>query len=733
MQDAFRCGRTQVLRVGLVLASLILLPAGPASAYDANSTLSATDCLVNYLEPDAIPPGEPGAFARGAAPHRIVLQFLILRPGNGVGGYDTLELLPELMRDLNHGFRNTPFVFVAKPDIIYIDSDTHYTLEVVQDALDLFAEYETPGVLNIFFSDIPLFTQFQARAYTAPANPRGHIFADVVGLPYSLPYAPHEMGHLLGLYHPYETKFGAECVGRFFCTSLGDLICDTPASPAVHSGNTTATGVYFGSEPEPCTQTPTYAPRTDLYMEAGWFPGSAGYNYRNAFSDGQVDRMLNTLMTVSSDLIGPERPDVVVDCDGDGADDVDEILSGAEADINQDLVPDDCQVFANPGDLLVSGMTNDLTNRPRFFDGTTGAYRGDLWSGVSYAHQLRMGPDGLVYMPSLKVILRLDPATGRFVDNFIDGGAQGAGTFVDLLFDPAGDLLVLDNTSRRIRRYSGVDGSFLGDFADLSSTGITSLKYMEYGPDGNLYAVATGSMGHTVQGIDPGGTSLGSLITPGAGGLSGGSGLVFHTDGKLYVSNSGANTIIRYHANGDLDRVFVTAAGNGGLSNPHSLRFGPDGNLYVASRGTNSVKSYDGTTGDYLGDFVSAGAGGVPGSGGLLSPAGLLFVGSNAVSVGESTRAPAGFRLSTGTPNPFTESVAIRFELPRAMPVQVNVYDIRGRAIRTIENGRVRSAGSHRVEWDGRSDGGEPVPPGVYFYELRAGGFRQAERVVRMR
>ncbi|MBZ0267758.1 hypothetical protein K8I85_06350, partial [bacterium] len=533
----------------------------------------------------------------GGTIHRIVLQFLVLRPASGIGGYDTPDLLPEMMRDLNHGFRDTPFVFVAKPDILTIDSDVYYALDQVQDAIDLFAAYEVPGVVNIFLCDHPIFTQFQARAYTSPTNPRGHIFADVVGLAYDPPYPPHEMGHLLGLYHPYETQFGAECVARVFCSNLGDLLCETPASPAVHGGNTTATGIYFGTEPDPCTGIPNYAPRTDLYMEAGWFPGSAGYLYRSAFSDGQVGRMVNTLMTVSSDLIGPSRPDVPVDCDGDLVDDVDAILAGAVIDANEDLVPDACQTFVAPGDLIVSGMTNDLTNRPRFFDGATGEYRGDLWSGVSWAHQLRLGPDGLVYMPSSAVIQRLSLQTGRLVDNFIDGGPQGGGTFVDLLFDPSGDVLVLDAVTRNIRRYSGADGTFLGVFANLAPTGISSPKYMEYGPDGNLYVVANGANGNTIQGVGPGGALLGSLITPGAGGLTSGSGLVFHTDGKLYVSNSGANTVIRYLADGTVDDVFVPVGGNGGLANPHSLRFGPDGNLYVASRGTHSVKEYDGATG----------------------------------------------------------------------------------------------------------------------------------------
>jgi len=69
--------------------------------------------------------------------------------------------------------------------------------------------------------------------------------------------------------------------------------------------------------------------------------------------------------------------------------------------------------------------------------------------------------------------------------------------------------------------------------------------------------------------------------------------------------------------------------------------------------------------------------------------------------------------------NPIT---TIRFDLQKAVDVQVSVYDIASRRIATLLNGHL-SAGEHRVVWDGRDDAGNMVASGVYIYRLQAGEF----------
>jgi len=50
---------------------------------------------------------------------------------------------------------------------------------------------------------------------------------------------------------------------------------------------------------------------------------------------------------------------------------------------------------------------------------------------------------------------------------------------------------------------------------------------------------------------------------------------------------------------------------DGGLSDAVDVALGGNGNLFVSSSGTDSIKQYDGQTGNFLGDFVSSGSGGL--------------------------------------------------------------------------------------------------------------------------
>lgn len=562
--------------------------------------------------------GETSATA--AAYHRIVTRFHVVRRSDGTGGIDE-NVIPFLVRDLNHGFRDTPFRFVRQPGVSYINNSGYYTnINFNPTGQSILTQIATPGVLNIVLAPV---LQGGATNALGPPSPRG-IFIDytAAGSPASMAVPAHEAGHVFSLLHPFETGLGVECTSGVNCVTAGDRICDTPASTGVHGGNTLATGVYFLSANGPCPGDPPYAPQTRTYMEANW---AYDDTLKDRFTANQLAAMLASVTGLQSDLIGGARPSVVVDCDTDGVDDITAILDAAVMDDNRDGVPDACQLFAQPGDLIVSCMTNAATNRPRVFSRTSGAHRVDLWNGIPFAHSLRLGPGGLVHMPTLTVIERISLSSGRTVDNFVDGSLQGAATSVDVLFTEAGDLLVLDNATNNIRRYSGATGTYLGEFATLVPIGMTALKAMEYGPDGHIYVVGNGALGNTVQRIHGStGARLGAWVSAGSGGLGSGQGLVFH-NGLLLVADGVNNAIRRYDAASGAYVDTLVLPGAGGLSNPHAPRIGPDNHLYVVSRTANSVKRYHGQTGAYLGDFVSPGAGGSVGTGGLTQPTGLLF------------------------------------------------------------------------------------------------------------
>ncbi len=549
-------------------------------------------------------------------PYRIVCRFHLVRSSLGESTFDESRI-DAWMQDLNYGFRGTPFVFVREPGMVYIDNDEYFTdLADLAEIYEMMRAYEAPGVYNFFFA--PLLFSGDFESTTSGANPRGLALQQTtIGVPRLMVTSTHDTGHMFGLYHPYETRFGVECADGRNAAIRGDRLVGTPASPGVYSANTTATGVYFANDLGPCIDDAPYAPHTKNYMEARWQPGNI---LRSEWLPDQIDKMVETLMTLQADMIGPDRPGFIVDCDSDGIDDIEAILGGLVADVNQDMTPDSCQTFPEPGDLLVTGYTGDTDNQPRYYNTQTGDYRGTIWNGYTWTHQARYGPDGLIYVPRLTLVTRLDPKTGRTHDNFIGSMLEGASALVDVLFTSDGRLLTLDNPTAKIRAYDDQTGEFLGEFADLGSVGMSSPKYMEFGPDGNIYVVGNGALGDTIQRV--GGLSgelLGSFIDPRAGGLRAGQGLVFHGD-FLYVSSATNASVLKFDAlTGEFEDVFV-APGSGGLQNPHSLRFGPDGNLYVASRNTNSVKRYSGSTGEYIDDAVEAGPDGP------LLPAGLVFI-----------------------------------------------------------------------------------------------------------
>ena len=94
--------------------------------------------------------------------------------------------------------------------------------------------------------------------------------------------------------------------------------------------------------------------------------------------------------------------------------------------------------------------------------------------------------------------------------------------------------------------------------------------------------------------------------------------------------------------------------------------------------------------------------------------------------------APA-VHLAQNVPNPFNPATTIEYRLPTASPVRIEIFDLRGRLVRSLRGGERESAGRHAVTWDGRSDAGRVVAAGVYLYRLEAGTTRVARRMMIVR
>jgi ELWxxDGT repeat protein len=73
---------------------------------------------------------------------------------------------------------------------------------------------------------------------------------------------------------------------------------------------------------------------------------------------------------------------------------------------------------------------------------------------------------------------------------------------------------------------------------------------------------------------------------------------------------------------------------------------------------------------------------------------------------------PNSIRLKANYPNPFNPTTNISFKLPQATHVEITIYDMLGREISTLVNGR-RSAGQHTITFDASS-----LATGMYIYQL---------------
>ena len=76
------------------------------------------------------------------------------------------------------------------------------------------------------------------------------------------------------------------------------------------------------------------------------------------------------------------------------------------------------------------------------------------------------------------------------------------------------------------------------------------------------------------------------------------------------------------------------------------------------------------------------------------------------------------FELGQNYPNPFNPTTNIPFSLPHSGWVQAQIYDIRGRLVRSLLK-QTFTAGQHVLVWDGLDDSRLQVPSGIYYYRIQ--------------
>ncbi len=93
------------------------------------------------------------------------------------------------------------------------------------------------------------------------------------------------------------------------------------------------------------------------------------------------------------------------------------------------------------------------------------------------------------------------------------------------------------------------------------------------------------------------------------------------------------------------------------------------------------------------------------------------------------TNIPEKFKLTQNYPNPFNPTTSISYDLPKSSFVSLIIYDLKGKTVKMLANS-LQSSGYKTVQWNSTNQNNEPVPAGVYIYELRAGKSRQTKKML---
>ena len=95
----------------------------------------------------------------------------------------------------------------------------------------------------------------------------------------------------------------------------------------------------------------------------------------------------------------------------------------------------------------------------------------------------------------------------------------------------------------------------------------------------------------------------------------------------------------------------------------------------------------------------------------------------------DQSQFPGRFSLSQNYPNPFNPTTEIQYELPNESLVNITIYDVVGRKIKSLVN-QEQSAGSYSLQWDATNNVGEVVPAGMYIYTIQAGKYTSTKKMV---
>jgi hypothetical protein len=88
------------------------------------------------------------------------------------------------------------------------------------------------------------------------------------------------------------------------------------------------------------------------------------------------------------------------------------------------------------------------------------------------------------------------------------------------------------------------------------------------------------------------------------------------------------------------------------------------------------------------------------------------------------------YALRPNYPNPFNPSTKLQFSIPKSERVELSVYDVHGRLVKTLIDHQEFSPGTFAVDWDGTDENNLRVASGIYFSRIQAGTFSATQKMV---
>lgn len=107
----------------------------------------------------------------------------------------------------------------------------------------------------------------------------------------------------------------------------------------------------------------------------------------------------------------------------------------------------------------------------------------------------------------------------------------------------------------------------------------------------------------------------------------------------------------------------------------------------------------------------------------------LPFIKDITTGVNDLKETALDFQLQQNFPNPFNPSTNIPYQLSKPALVQLSVFNTLGQEVIQLLDEQ-KSAGTFSVSWNGKDVNGQPVPAGIYIYELKADTFKQKKKML---